>query len=46
MAWKQLTERDCRQSNLSAIDPHHRHSCSEPATWNGGRGGGGAAGGH
>ena len=24
MAWKQLTERDCREWNLSAIDSHDR----------------------
>ena len=24
--WKQLTERDCRESKLSAIDPHDRHT--------------------
>ena len=24
MAWKQLTERDCREWKLSAIDPHDR----------------------
>ena len=26
MAWKQLTERDCREWKLSAINPHDRHS--------------------
>ena len=26
MTWKQLTERDCRQWKLSAIDPHNRHT--------------------
>ena len=26
MTWKQLTERDCREWKLSAINPHHRHS--------------------
>ena len=25
MTWKQLTERDCRQWKLSAIDPPDRH---------------------
>ena len=25
MIWKQLTERDCREWKLSAIDPHDRH---------------------
>ena len=25
MTWKQLTERDCREWKLSAIDPHDRH---------------------
>ena len=24
MTWKQLTERDCRERKLSAIDPHDR----------------------
>ena len=24
MTWKQLTERDCRECKLLAIDPHHR----------------------
>ena len=24
MTWKQLTERDCREGKLSAIDPHDR----------------------
>ena len=24
MKWKQLTERDCREWKLSAINPHHR----------------------
>ena len=24
MSWKQLTERDCREWKLSAIDPHDR----------------------
>ena len=27
MTWKQLTERDCREWKLSAIDPHKRHTC-------------------
>ena len=27
MTWKQLTERDCREWKLSAIDPHDRDSC-------------------
>ena len=26
MTWKQLTERDCREWKLSAIDPHDRDS--------------------
>ena len=26
MTWKQLTERDCREWKLSAIDPHYRHT--------------------
>ena len=26
MIWKQLTERDCREWNLQAIDPHDRHT--------------------
>ena len=26
MTWKQLTERDCREWKLSAIDPHDRHN--------------------
>ena len=26
MTWKQLTERDCREWKLSAIDPHDRES--------------------
>ena len=26
MTWKQLTERDCREWELSAIDPHDRHT--------------------
>ena len=25
MTWKQLTERDCREWKLSAINPHDRH---------------------
>ena len=25
MTWKQLTERDCKEWKLSAIDPHDRH---------------------
>ena len=25
LTWKQLTERDCREWNLSAIDAHDRH---------------------
>ena len=25
MTWKQLTERDCREWKLSAIDPHDRY---------------------
>ena len=44
MTWKQLTERDCREWKLSAINPHDRHSwrsgeichaCSKPAIWKG-----------
>ena len=27
MTWKQLTERDCREWKLSAINPHDRHTC-------------------
>ena len=27
MTWKQLTERDCREWKLSAIDPHDRDIC-------------------
>ena len=26
MTWKQLTERDCRELKLSAINPHERHT--------------------
>ena len=26
MTWKQLTERDCREKKLSAIDPHDRYT--------------------
>ena len=26
ITWKQLTERDCREWKLSAIDPHDRHT--------------------
>ena len=26
MTWKQLTERDCREWKLSAVDPHDRHT--------------------
>ena len=26
MTWKQLTERDCREWKLSAINPHDRHT--------------------
>ena len=26
MTWKQLTESDCREWKLSAIDPHDRHN--------------------
>ena len=26
MRWKQLTERDCREWKLWAIDPHDRHT--------------------
>ena len=32
MTWKQLTERDCREWKLSAINPHERHTC----TWRSG----------
>ena len=41
MTWKQLTERDCRESKLSAINPDDRdleiwceicHACSKPVT--------------
>ena len=44
MTWKQLTERDCREWKLSAIDPHDRHLeiwcqichvCSKPVIWKG-----------
>ena len=45
MTWKQLTERDCREWKLSAIDPHDRdtwiiwceicHACSKPVAWKG-----------
>ena len=28
MTWKQLTERDCREWKLSAINPHDRHTWS------------------
>ena len=28
MTWKQLTERDCREWKLSAINPHDRHTSS------------------
>ena len=44
MRWKQLTERDCREWKLSAINPHDRetwrsgeicHACSKPAIWKG-----------
>ena len=44
MTWKQLTERDCREWKLTAINPHDRHTyleiwceichaCSKPAIW-------------
>ena len=26
MTWKQLTERDCKEWKLSAINPHDRHT--------------------
>ena len=26
MTWKQLTERNCREWKLSAMDPHDRHT--------------------
>ena len=26
MTWKQLTERDCRERKLTAIDPYDRHT--------------------
>ena len=29
MTWKQLTERDCREWKLSAINPHDRHTWCE-----------------
>ena len=32
MTWKQLTERDCSEWKLSAMDPHERHTC----TWRSG----------
>ena len=32
ITWKQLTERDCRERKLSAINPHDRHTC----TWRSG----------
>ena len=42
MTWKQLTERDCREWKLSAINPHDREiwceiclECSKPAIWKG-----------
>ena len=45
MTWKQLTERDCREWKLSAIDPHDRdtwrsgvrsaNACSKPVAWKG-----------
>ena len=45
MTSKQLTERDCREWKLSAINPHDRHTleiwceichvCSKPAIWKG-----------
>ena len=44
MTWKQLTERDCREWKLSAVDPHDRdtwtwceicYACSKPVTWKG-----------
>ena len=42
MTWKQLTERNCREWKLSAINPHDRrtwceicHACSKPAVWKG-----------
>ena len=31
MTWKKLTERDCREWKLSAIDPRNRH------TWRSGK---------
>ena len=43
--WKQLTERDCREWKLTAINPHDRHTwrsgvrsairCCKPAIWKG-----------
>ena len=40
MTWKQLTERDCREWKLSAINPHDKHTwrsdVSKPAIWKGG----------
>ena len=32
MTWKQLTERDCREWKLSAIDPHERDTWRSGAT--------------
>ena len=27
MTWKQLTERDCREWKLAAVNPHDRNTC-------------------
>ena len=40
MTWKLLTERDCREWKVSAIDPHDiwceiSHACSKPVAWKG-----------
>ena len=42
MTWKQLTERDCRDWKLLAMDRRDRHNleiwceiCNKPATWKG-----------
>ena len=44
MTWKQLTERDCREWKLLAINPHDTyleiwceicHACNKPAIWKG-----------
>ena len=33
MTWKQLTERDCREWKLSAINPHDRCTCVQQASY-------------